>query len=76
MQYVMAIHIFNKSFMYFLMTQNTLLFNQTSLAQYFILNHYAKIVFQDIMPNISITKVSTAEKSQFKVYNMRYRKSS
>ncbi len=49
--------------MHFLIAQNTLLFNQTSLAQYFIPNYYAKTVFQGIMSNTSITKVSIAKKS-------------
>lgn len=41
----MATYISNKSFMHFLIEQNILLLNQTSLIQNFILNHYAKIVF-------------------------------
>ena len=66
MQYIMAAHLFNKFFIYFLMAQNTFLSNKGSIVQYFILDQYAKTVFQSIIPDISAIKVLIAKKNQFK----------
>ena len=48
------------------MAQDTLLSNKASLAQHFVLDRYAKTIFQGIMPDTGVAKVSSAEKSQFK----------
>ena len=66
MQYIMAAYLSNKSFMHLLMTQDIFLANKSSTAQHFVLDLYAKKVFQGIIPNIDAAKVSTAGKSQFK----------
>ncbi len=41
----MAVDLSNKSFIHFLMAQNTLPSNEASIVQYFILNRYAETVF-------------------------------
>lgn len=41
----MAAYLLNKSFMYFLMAQNTFLLIKTNIAQYFIFNQYIKTIF-------------------------------
>ncbi len=66
MQYIMAVYLFNKSFIYFLMAHNTLLSNKNSIAQYFVFNQYIKMVFQGIMPYTGTIKVSIARNSQFR----------
>lgn len=62
----MATYLLNKSFIHFLIAQDTLLLNKASIAQYFIPDQYAKTVFQGIILDTSVVKVSIAEKSQFK----------
>ena len=62
----MAAYLFHESFMYLLITQDTLLLNKNSIAQNFILDQYAETVFQSIMSDTGVTKVSIAGKSQFK----------
>lgn len=44
-EYIMTAYHFHKSFMYFLMAQDIFLSNKASIAQYFILDQYAKMVF-------------------------------
>ena len=68
MQYVMTVYLFNQSFIYLLMVQNTLPSNKGSIAQYFILDHYTETIFQSIIPDTSVAKVSIAAKSQFKAF--------
>ena len=65
-QYVMAAHLFNKSFMHLLMVQDILLSNKASIAQYFVFNQYAETVFQGIIPDTGVSKVLTAGKGQFR----------
>ncbi len=65
-QYVMAAHLSNKFFMHLLTAQDTLPSNKGNTAQHFVLDQYAEMVFQYIMPDTSAAKVSTAGKSQFK----------
>lgn len=62
----MAIYFSNKSFMHFLIIQDTLLLNKVSPAQYFVFDYYIKTVFKDILSNINVAKISIAENSQFK----------
>ena len=62
----MVVHFSNKSFMYFLIVQDTLSSNKGSTTQFFVLNKYAEMVFQGIMSDTDVAKVLTAEKSQFK----------
>ncbi len=65
-QYVIVAYLSNKSFMYLFTVQDTLLSNEASKTQYFVLDQYAERVFQGIMPDTGDAKVSTARKSQFK----------
>ena len=65
-QYVMAAHLFNKSFMHLSTAQDTLLSNNTSTAQYFVLDQYLETVVESILPDTSTAKISTTGKSQFK----------
>lgn len=62
-QYVIVTHLFNKSFMHFFTTQDIVPLNEASIAQYFILDQYPEMVFQDIMPDTGASKVLTAGKS-------------
>lgn len=63
MQYIKAAHLSNKSFMHLLTAQDPLSSNKANLVQHFVLDRYAETVFQGIMPNINIAKVSTVGKS-------------
>lgn len=63
----MAAYYSSKSFMHFLMTQDIFLSNKTSTSQHFILDQYAKIIFQNIIFDGGTAKVSIARKSQFQV---------
>ncbi len=62
----MAAHLSNKSFMHLLTAQNILPSNKGSIAQDFVLDQYAETIFQGIMPDTGVTKVSIAGKNQFK----------
>lgn len=62
----MTAHFFNKSFIYLLTIQDTLLSIEACTAQYFVFDQYAKMIFLGIIPNTHATKVSTARKSHFK----------
>ena len=66
MQYVLAAHLSNKSFMHLLTAQDTLQSNEASTTQHFVLDQYAETVFQGIMSDTGAAKVSTVGKSQFK----------
>ena len=66
MQYIIAIHLSNKFFIYLLTAQAIFLLYESRTVQHFVLNQYAEIVFQDIIPNISAAKALIARKSQFK----------
>lgn len=66
-QYVITAHPSNKSFMYLLMTHNTLPINKDDLAQYIIIGRYIETVLWSIIPDSSVAEVLTARKSQFKV---------
>lgn len=61
----MVAYFFNKSFIYIFIAQDIFLFNKVGIAHHFIIDCYAEIIFQSIIPDISGAKVSTAEKSQF-----------
>lgn len=63
MQYIITAHLFNKSFIHLLIAQNTLLSNKVSLVQYFVIDYYTETVFQDIISDTNIAKVSIAGKS-------------
>lgn len=49
MQYIIATHLFNKSFIYFLMVQDIFSLNEASTAQYLIFDRYVETVFQAIL---------------------------
>lgn len=65
-QYIMAIHLFNKSFIYLLIVKDTLLSSNISQVQCFVFDYYAETVFQNIIPDTGVAKVSIVEKTQFK----------
>lgn len=56
----MVIHLFNKSCMYLLMAYHTFSSNKAILAHHFVFHSYVETVFQDIMPDTNIAKVSIA----------------
>ena len=62
-QYVMAADLSNKSFMHLLSPQDSLLSNEVSTAQYFVIDWYAETVFQGKIPDTGAAKVSAAGKS-------------
>lgn len=64
-QYVMAVHLDNKSFIHLFMAQDTLLPNEDSTSQYFIFDQCAERDVQCMMPDICSAKVSTAENGKF-----------
>lgn len=66
MQYVMTPCLSNKSFMHLLMAKDFLLLSKPREAQHFVLDRYAKTIFQSIIYNNSTIKVSATGKSQFK----------
>lgn len=65
-KYIIAAYLSNKSFVHLLMAPNIFSINKASKTYQFIPDWYAEMIFQGIMPNTSIAKVSTVEKSQFK----------
>ena len=71
-QYVIAAHLFNKSFMHLLIVQNTCLLNKAGIIQHFVFDQYKKMIFQGIIPDIDVTKVSTIGKVNLRLCNMRY----
>lgn len=59
----MTAYLTNKSFMHLLMIYDIFLSNKATSAQYFVLNLYIKTIFQGIIPDIGIAKVSIVRKS-------------
>lgn len=66
MQYIIVIYLFNKSFMYLLTVKDIISSSDVGQAQYFVFDHYAKMVFQGIIHDTGPTKVLIVEKTQFK----------
>lgn len=65
-QYIIVIYLSNESFMYLLIVNDIISSSDVGQAQYFVFDHYAKIVFQGIIYDTGLTKVLTVEKTQFK----------
>ena len=73
-QYIIAAHLSNKSFMHLLTAKDIFLSNKTSTAQHFVLDQYVETIFQGIMPDTGAAKVSTAGKVNSRYCNMRCQK--
>lgn len=65
-QYIIAVHLLNKSFLYLLIARNSPLLDKSSETYHFVFDYYTKTIFQGIIPDIRVATVSIARKSQFK----------